>query len=279
MEAVVDCLRTIAAIKAMTDAAKSGKRDFFISFAGADRPWAIWIAWTLEEAGYSVVFQDWDFKGNFVVAMDRAVKETRHTIAVLSPDYLTSGFATTEWAAAFARDATSEHDRLIPIRVRLCEPDGLLAQIVYEDLIGRQEPEAKQQLLQRVSELRRKPAEQPLFPGPPQREILREKPSFPIPDHNLPLPTRSFVGRGEELEELHRALVGTGRSAITQPRAITGLGGVGKTQLALHYAYAHLTDYDLIRWLRAEEPATLAADYAGMAPALGLDPETRTRWP
>jgi hypothetical protein len=55
----------------MTDAS-DGKRDFFISFNQADRAWATWIAWVLEEAGYSVFFQDWDFKRNFVLEMDRA---------------------------------------------------------------------------------------------------------------------------------------------------------------------------------------------------------------
>ena len=41
----------------------AGQRDFFVSFNQADRTWATWIAWVLEEAGYSVWFQDWDFRG------------------------------------------------------------------------------------------------------------------------------------------------------------------------------------------------------------------------
>ena len=57
-------------------------------------------------------------------------------------------------------------------------------------------------------------------------------------------------------------------------QAITGLGGIGKTQTALAYAYRHLADYDLVWWLRAETPATLAADYATLAGPLGLDPDT-----
>jgi class 3 adenylate cyclase/tetratricopeptide (TPR) repeat protein len=98
---------------------------------------------------------------------------------------------------------------------------------------------------------------------------------LPVVGHNLPQPNLAFVGRVAELEALQRALVATGRGVVTQPRqAISGLGGIGKTQLALAYAYAHLGDYDLVRWLRAEEPATLAADYAGLAPVLGLDPST-----
>jgi hypothetical protein len=75
----------------------------------------------------------------------------------------------------------------------------------------------------------------------------------------------------EPLASLEQALAGTGRTAITQPQAITGLGGIGKTQLALHYAYDHLGDYDLIRWLPAEEPATLAAAYTGLSRNLWVD--------
>src|SRR5262245_23759169 len=110
------------------------QRDFFVSFNQADRAWATWIAWTLEEAGYSVFFQDWDFNGNFVLEMDRAHSQSRRTLAVLSPDYLTSRFTAPEWAARFAEDATSEHDMLIPVRVRSCKIEGLLAQIVCVDL-------------------------------------------------------------------------------------------------------------------------------------------------
>ena len=88
-------------------------RDFFVSFTQADRAWATWIAWILEEAGYPVLFQDWDLKGNFVLEMDRAHRQTRRTIAVLSPDYLTSSFTAPEWAARFEEDATSAHDLLI----------------------------------------------------------------------------------------------------------------------------------------------------------------------
>ena len=56
-------------------------------------------------------------------------------------------------------------------------------------------------------------------------------------------------------------------AALTQ--AISGLGGVGKTQLAVEYAYRHAGDYAAVWWVRAEEPGPLAADYAALAGALG----------
>ena len=75
-------------------------------------------------------------KGNFVLEMDRAHAQSRRTIAVLSPDYISSRFTAPEWAARFAQDATSEHDLLLPVRVRSYNLEGLLAQIVYVDLVG-----------------------------------------------------------------------------------------------------------------------------------------------
>ncbi len=109
------------------------KRDFFISYNRNDREWAEWIAWQLEEAGYSVIIQAWDFRpgGNFVLDMQRAVENGARVIAVLSPDYLTSKYTAPEWAAAFALDPTGEKGTLLPVRIRECQPTGLLPQIVY----------------------------------------------------------------------------------------------------------------------------------------------------
>ena len=108
-------------------------KDFFISYNRVDRAWGEWIAWQLEEIGkYSVVIQVWDFSsgGNFVLEMDRAIRECARVIPVLSPNYQASLFAQPEWAAFFARDGTGATRPIIPVRVQDCIVDGLLAQIV-----------------------------------------------------------------------------------------------------------------------------------------------------
>ncbi len=78
----------------------------------------------------------------------------------------------------------------------------------------------------------------------------------------------SFTGREELLAGIEAALAADGHAALTQ--AIVGLGGVGKTQLALEYAYRHAEDYQAIWWVRAEEPTQLAAEYAALASPLDL---------
>jgi len=113
-------------------------KDFFISYNSVDAHWARGIASWLEEAGYSSIMQEADFRpgGNFVLEMDKAATSATRTIAVLSPDFLSSSFTPSEWAAAFARDPKGEHSTLIPVRVRECELTGLLAQIIHIDLVG-----------------------------------------------------------------------------------------------------------------------------------------------
>src|SRR3954449_5362028 len=86
------------------------KRDFFVSFNKADRGWATWIAWVLEEAGYSVWFQDWDFRGNFIDHMNRSHQRADRTLAVLSDHYFGSDFTLAEGAVAkFWRLPRVEH--------------------------------------------------------------------------------------------------------------------------------------------------------------------------
>ena len=97
----------------------AGKTDFFISRNKADKNWAVWIAWQLEKAGYTVAVQDWDFGvgSNFVLKMHEAIAGSRRTIAVLSPDFLKSEYTAPEWAAAFAQDPTGADQKLVPVKV------------------------------------------------------------------------------------------------------------------------------------------------------------------
>lgn len=249
--------------------------DFFISYNKADLAWAEWLAWRLEEAGYSTTLQAWDFRpgSNFVLEMQRAATEAERTIAVLSPDYLAAKFTQPEWAAAFVQDPTGKNRTLIPVRVSECNPEGLIPQIIYIDLVGLGESGAADKLLNGVKQERAKPGIPPQFPGT-TRHADAEKPLFPgalppiwnVPHHRNP----NFTGRQELLDGLRAALTSEGTAALTQPQAIHGLGGVGKTQLATEYAYRYAGEYDLVWWVPSEEPSALAATYAGLARALNL---------
>lgn len=220
-------------------------KDFFVSYNKADRTWAEWIAWQLEEAGSSTVLQAWDFRpgGNFVLDMQQAAAEAERTIAVLSPDYLTSRFAQPEWAAAFAQDPTGEQQMLVPVRVRACDLQGLLPQIVYIDLVGRDEASAKEALLHGVRRGRAKPPIAPAFPGGDRS--VAQHPPFPQSPPPPPAPARvdkrtlrEAIIAAFSLEELtvlcadvERDLVAAG--VTTVPVSLDMVGGQGKTARVL----------------------------------------------
>ncbi|HXF41286.1 MAG TPA: FxSxx-COOH system tetratricopeptide repeat protein [Blastocatellia bacterium] len=242
-------------------------KDFFISYTSADRHWAEWIAWQLEDAEYSVELQAWDFDSgdDFIARMNRVLKESDRTLAVLTPRYFESRFTEAEWSAAFAED------KLLPVRVVDFDVKGLLSSRAYIDLAGKKEEQAKETLLAGVKTGRRKPEEQPAFPPPVVAErVVAEQPRFPgLPAiWNVPQPRNlNFVGRDDLLDRIRDTLTSEKAAALT---AVHGLGGVGKTQLAAEYAYRHAADYDLVWWIKSEEPATLASDYGLLAAALDL---------
>src|SRR5262245_20705506 len=140
-------------------------KDFFISYNREDKQWAEWIAWQLEDAGFSVIIQAWDFVGNWVIRMNEAMRETARTIAVLSPDYVKALYTQPEWANAFRLDPTGVKDLLIPVRVGPVDLDGVLAQMVYVDLVNLDECAAVELLLKRMRGERGKPSSSPAFPS------------------------------------------------------------------------------------------------------------------
>ena len=81
----------------------------------------------------------------------------------------------------------------------------------------------------------------------------------------------NFTGREQILAELRAALISG--EPETWKQAVTGMGGVGKTQIAIEYIYRHKAEYQIIWWIRSEESATMASDYADLAEPLGLREE------
>jgi TIR domain-containing protein len=89
-----------------------------------------------------------------------------HTIAVLSPAFLEATFVQPEWAAALRQDPTGMGRKIIPVRVKACQPQkSLVAQIVYIDLVECPRDSARSILLDGVREGRAKPKNEPPFPG------------------------------------------------------------------------------------------------------------------
>jgi hypothetical protein len=92
----------------------------------------------------------------------------------------------------------------------------------------------------------------------------------PIVWGNVPPRNPVFTGRRELLEQLERRLQ-TQSVAAVLPQALHGEGGVGKSQIAIEYAYRHRADYDVIWWIPSERPAQILASVIELGNRLGLE--------
>lgn len=91
---------------------------------------------------------------------------------------------------------------------------------------------------------------------------------------NVPLRNTSFVGRQALLRAVEEQL-GSQDTAAVLPNALHGLGGVGKSQLALEYVYTHQHDYRVICWIPAERESLILAALAQLAAQLGVAPTSQ----
>jgi hypothetical protein len=242
-----------------------GRWDFFISYTQADRAWAEWIAWVLEEDGHRVLIQAWDFVpgSNWIADMSDAVPSSARTIAVLSDAYLRSVYGSAEWQAAWVADPSGTERKLLVVRVADCERPGPLAGVVGVDLFGVPEVVARNRLRDMVSSARTgraKPAEAPTFPG--QGRAIPFPPVFPpaarvweVAEVFQPtgVPEVTFV-QPEWFAEFLMALRQPGLSIVLE-----GPSGVGKTTLLQHAIEQDARRLRQPRTLTARDPADIEA--------------------
>ncbi|MEV6796308.1 FxSxx-COOH system tetratricopeptide repeat protein [Streptomyces sp. NPDC051320] len=101
---------------------------------------------------------------------------------------------------------------------------------------------------------------------PEPRGHRTPRPTTPA-TYRLPPRNTHFTGRDATLRELRRRLTSAGDVAI---QAVHGLGGVGKTQLAVEYAYRYLAKYRFVAFVDAEAPDLVASQFTSLARELGL---------
>ncbi|ABW13635.1 Tetratricopeptide TPR_4 [Parafrankia sp. EAN1pec] len=258
---------------------------YFISYAGSDRLWAEWVAAELETAGETVVLQAWDAVPgeNIVVWMSRSMAAARRTIALYSPSYFESSWCTAECTVALSRQV------LLPFKVAECDPPAVLAAIGHISLHGVDEAAARRKLL-RAAGLEETPRRfDGRFPGGSARRASAgndadEAPVVPFPG-SLPKmwnvrwrrPTW-FVGRDAMLTGMYDRFRAAGVDRVSS-QVVIGIGGVGKTQLAVEYAYCFAARYSLVWWVDAAASAAVVESFHGLADALRLpdDPDVERR--
>src|SRR3954452_7663607 len=125
--------------------------DFFISHAGRDTGWAEWLAWQLQQAGWAVELDVWDWSPgeDFVARMQVALQSADRLLAVCSQAYFASAFGGAELRAAFVSQAKAE-GRIVPVLIEPITLPPLYAPLISLDLTGLDEAAAAARLRERL---------------------------------------------------------------------------------------------------------------------------------
>jgi TIR domain len=240
----------------------------FVSYTAADEAWATWIGAQLEAAGQRVRLQAWDSPAgeNFVVWIGDQMQAAARTVTVCSEAYFSSHWCTQEWAGALAGR------KVIPVRVAECDMPETLRTIGWRDLFGVGESEARQRLLEAAGLTAAARVPSGGFPDAAGMGslgtgglVLR---LTPRPEH--------LAGRDGLLAELEGRLSGGPGPRVA---VLCGLGGAGKTSVAVEYAHRQLGRVGMCWQLQAEDPAVLAAEFAELAVQLGVGESAGARDP
>ena len=203
-----------------TGAVGGDQKDFFVSHAGADRAWAEWVAWQLDQAGYSVELDVWDWAPgrNFVSAMSDALDRCDRVLALFSSAYFDrSRYTTKEWSAAMVHFPGMLEGRLVPVRVEDIPTEqmpSVLRPLISCDVFGMGADQARHVLLAAVAGPQR-PHGEPVFPGRAMPGLLGPAPQFPGR-------TGAHDAEPERLTEADRKARGEAIGAVANGRALTG---------------------------------------------------------
>jgi tetratricopeptide (TPR) repeat protein len=233
--------------------------DFFLSRRGSVAAIAREVADVLIEKGYKVRVQDYDFHlgASLAEEMHEAIKNSRDLIILFTRDYEQSRYTRKEFTSFAAQAMGSAEERhIIILRCEDLPLEGLLADNIYQDLVGVEDPEERKRRIIAAAERQSQAA------PPPPRPFI-----------GVPPRIASFTGRADELDRLDAILMRDKPAAVTQASvgraAVQGMGGVGKTSLAVEYAHRYRNLYAGVCWCPAETRVGLLSALAALSVTLG----------
>lgn len=231
--------------------------DLHLSYVSEDRMWADWIAVLLSRAGFRVVLRYVGCDG------DGAEQPADRTVVVISPAYQRSARARQVWEAATGGDPSGRR-QVVAVRVGDFRPAPMFSEWPSVDLVRTNEKNAASALLRALGK--------PPLPAELPDDAVASDARFPdtVPKFwNISPRNAAFTGRSALLERLRDGL-GSASGGTAAMYALYGLGGVGKTQIALEYVHRFAADYDLVWWIPSEQNELVVSALADLARKLGL---------
>ncbi|MFF3463955.1 FxSxx-COOH system tetratricopeptide repeat protein [Streptomyces sp. NPDC002619] len=233
--------------------------------AGADGAWATWIGDLLERCGTTVTYQLWDPGpgASLEEALTDLLPASGSVLLVLSNQFLRlAPYPDEDWTHALRTVLAPDSSRFVLVWTDFALPLLQDARpLAAAGLTGLDAAEAERRLLERLG--------LPDVPALAEREGDRPRYPASLPEVWGGVPRRNirFTGRDWLLDEVHRRLrARDGRRVLT----LHGMSGVGKTQLALEYAFCFAGEYDVVWWANAGARTTCRRGLAELAPKLGL---------
>ncbi len=251
-------------------AASSGWRwDVALSFAGAQQSYVMEVAAELKSRGVRCFYdadEQIDLWGKYLAEeLPRIYADQAAAVVVfISAEYAARDWTRLERRSALNRAVRERREYVLPARFDDTDLPGLLSDMVAIK-VDQVTPAGFADLIEtKLIALGVRP--------PTPTDAAAPTPHRPAA-WNVPGRLATFTGRDDLLETIHRQLTADGRVAVTGISAATalhGLGGVGKTQLAIEYAWRHAHDYSLVWWIDAEQASLIGERIAGLGVPLGL---------
>jgi cellulose biosynthesis protein BcsQ/tetratricopeptide (TPR) repeat protein len=242
--------------------------EIVVSYASIDRMWAEWVAAELADVNLTAVLQEVDVPGEQLSGreIDRRLVPSSRVLVLLSHEYVKSTNAARTWKALTQYDSGAGRGLLVPVRLDGVQLTVPFAERVSVDLGSLTEDRAREALL---DALHQQPTQRTGGAVPEEGHRLRPRfPATPPPYWNVPQRNTVFTGRATVLEALRDRLAGSVTAVVHQ--TLYGLGGVGKTQIALEYAHRFAANYDLVWWISAEQVSLVRSSLADLATELHL---------
>jgi tetratricopeptide (TPR) repeat protein len=242
-------------LQAKSMPARHFKDDVFLSHNRAQKNWTRELARRLRDDGFKVWFDEWALPQhagrNWITELREGVEDSSKIALVWSPEFFKQQWPTFEATIGQLMDPVGWEDRLIPLLHTPCEipKDWAFRQALdfTNAPIGTEEFEFHyHHLVHNLDDSRPYEGDFKQFK---KHKTVQIDPNTIPPVRPLPpgsrmphAPNPLFVGRENEMRDLNRMLTPGSGALVGVHAAVIGMGGVGKTQLAIEYAhrYGHL---------------------------------------